>query len=276
MIVERVNSERLVLLGWSRAILMQIAHPLVATGVLEHSAFRGGMMQAAVRLHHTVSAMLSLVFGDQERRAAVIERIRAIHTRVHGTLTESVGPFPAGTRYSAEDPALLLWVHATLLDSTADIYTRLVAPLGRAELDTMCVESAPLVAELGGNADTTPLTWDALQRYLRSVEQSGVLVVSEDARILGNAVLAPRAAGVPLPLGRLHRLIAIGLLPPSVRDAYGFDWDARRDARFARAIRAVRAVRQVTPPPLAHWRVARRVTRRRYSAGDVTAADARR
>src|SRR5687767_8941419 len=106
MVVDRINSERVVLLGWSRAILMQLAHPLVAAGVLQHSTFKGGVVEAAARLHHTVSAMLSLTFADEARRTATLTQIRAIHRRVHGSLAAPAGPFPAGTRYSAEDPAL--------------------------------------------------------------------------------------------------------------------------------------------------------------------------
>ena len=108
LVVQRVNSERLVLLGWSRAILMQIAHPLIAAGVTQHSTFRGGVLDAAKRLHHTIAAMLSLTFGDDERRAAAVARIRGIHRSVNGALETAAGPFAAGSRYSAEDPALLL------------------------------------------------------------------------------------------------------------------------------------------------------------------------
>jgi uncharacterized protein (DUF2236 family) len=258
MIVERINRERVVLLGWSRAILMQIAHPLIAAGVIQHSSFRGGALQAAVRLHHTVSAMLSLTFGDEARRAAAIERIRTIHTTVNGTLTSGVGPFPAGTRYSAEDPALLLWVHATLLDSTADIYQRVVAPLTLDELDRLCVEAAPLLHALGGDRITTPRSWDALQRYLAGVLDSGVLAVSDEARELGTAVLTPRAAGLAVPFGGVHRLVALGLLPGSLRQQYGFEWDLRRERRFRHAVRTLRALRRVSPGIAAHWRVARR------------------
>jgi uncharacterized protein (DUF2236 family) len=258
MVVQRINSERLVLLGWSRAILLQLAHPLIAAGVVQHSSFRGGAVQAAVRLHHTVSAMLSLMFGDEERRAAAVARIRAIHTTVNGTLAVDAGPFRAGTPYSAEDPALLLWVHATLIDSTADIYQRVVAPLTRAELDALCVDSAPLLHELGGDPQATPRTWEALQNYMASVYDSGVLVVSDDARLIGNAVLSPRAAGLPVPLSGLQQLVTVGLLPPAVRRAYGFEWSAARERRFQRALATLHAMRRGTPRFIAHWRIARR------------------
>ena len=256
--MQRVNSERVVVLGWSRAILMQIAHPLIAAGVVQHSSFRGGVLQAAMRLHHTVGAMLSLMFGDQQRRSAAVARIAAIHTTVNGTLSAPVGPFPQGTRYSAEDPSLLLWVHATLLDSTADIYQRIVAPLSPADLDALCVEAAPLLEELGGDPVATPRDWPALQEYIARVQDSGALVVSDDARALGMAVLSPRAAGIPVPFSALQQLLTIGLLPPPVRAAYGFAWDAAREQRFARAMRVLRAARRVSPRFVTMWRDARR------------------
>jgi uncharacterized protein (DUF2236 family) len=100
----RINGERIVLLGWSRAILMQLAHPLVAAGVHDHSTFRHGPLTAATRLHETVKAMLALTFGDAQRSGAALDGIRAIHHRVHGALSHSIGPYLAGSRYSAEDP----------------------------------------------------------------------------------------------------------------------------------------------------------------------------
>jgi uncharacterized protein (DUF2236 family) len=265
-VIRRVSAERLVVLGWGRAILMQLAHPLVAAGVAGHSAFRGSVSEGAARLYHTVSAMLSLTFGDAIRREAALERIRAIHRTVHGTLAEAVGPFPAGTPYSAEDPALLLWVHATLLDSNAEIYQRLVAPLSTGELDALCDQSASLLVELGGDADTAPRTWRALRTYMDHVQQSGILAVIPAAREIGAGVLAPRAGGWPAPLSGLHRLIEVGLLPPAIRDAYGFEWNALREARFQRAMRIIRATRRLLPPALAYWRDARRSTARAASS----------
>jgi uncharacterized protein (DUF2236 family) len=256
-VVQRINSERVVVLGWSRAILLQVSHPLVAAGVIDHSAFRGGMVQAAARLHHTVNAMLALMFGDPGRRAAAVARIRAIHDTVHGSLESAVGPFAAGTRYSANDPALLLWVHATLLDSTADIYERVVAPLSDADRDGLCVDAAPLLHELGGDPAQTPVTWHALQAYLHAVYTSGVLHVGEDARALGHAVLAPRAAGVRVPFSSVQELLTVGLLPPDIRAAYGFPWTESHARRFARALRLLRTIRRGIPRPLAHWRMAR-------------------
>lgn len=257
-IIHRINSERVVVLGWSRAVLLQVAHPLIAAGIMGHSSFRGGALQAAIRLHHTVGALLSLTFGDARARATTVARIRTIHTTVNGTLAEAVGPFARGTRYSAEDPALLLWVHATLIDSSADIYSRVVEPLSPADLDAICREAAPLLYELGGDPATTPLTWHALQAYLDSVYASGVLTLSDEARQLGHAVLLPRAAGMVVPFSRTQALLTTGLLPPHIRDAYRFEWTPAHQRRFERAIARLRAMRQRAPRLIAHWRSARR------------------
>jgi uncharacterized protein (DUF2236 family) len=82
VVVHRINAERLVLLGWSRAILLQMAHPLVAAGVADHSHFRAGPITAARRLRDTIKAMLALSFGDAFEAGHAIAAIRAIpHAR---------------------------------------------------------------------------------------------------------------------------------------------------------------------------------------------------
>ena len=53
----------------------------------------------------------------------------SVHDRVHGELREAAGIFAARTPYSAHDPALLTWVHATLLDMNLRVYELVVAPL---------------------------------------------------------------------------------------------------------------------------------------------------
>lgn len=257
VVARKLNGERLVILSWSRAILLQMAHPLIAAGVARHSTFRGGAGAAARRAHHTIGAMLSLTFGDEEAREETLARIRSIHRRVNGTLPRATGSFPAGTPYSAEDPELLLWVHATLLDSIPDMYQRIVGPLTDAELDAFCRESAPTLVALGGDPHRAPLTWSALRQYVGDVYRSGVLAVGEDARGIAAAVLAPRVGGLPLPGVSIHRLITIGLLPSPIRDAYGFAWNHAHERRLQRALRALRVARRVMPDLLARWRDAR-------------------
>ena len=113
----RIHSERIVLLGWGRAILLQFAHPLVAASVAEHSPFRTETWGRLRRLRRTLAAMLRLTFGTPEEVARTAGSINAMHDRVHGRLGASAGVFPMGTPYSARDPSLLRWVHGTLVES---------------------------------------------------------------------------------------------------------------------------------------------------------------
>jgi uncharacterized protein (DUF2236 family) len=253
----KLNAERLVLFGWSRAILMQLAHPLVAAGVVDHSSFRKGPFTAAARLHHTVRAMLSLTFGTPEAQAATIEGIRAIHTRVTGELRQAVGPYPAGTIYRADDSDLLIWVHATLLDSIPLIYERMVGPLSDLERDQYCVEAEPVALALGARQSDIPTSWRALKRYLSAMDASGRLVVSAAARELAGAVLAPPFGRALAPLPTINRVVTVGLLPSGIRQQYGFDW-TNRDARsLERWTTRIRRLRPWLPPPVALWPEAR-------------------
>jgi uncharacterized protein (DUF2236 family) len=254
----RVNAERLMLFAWARAILMQFAHPLIASGVAEHSTFRGGAVAAAARLHHTVRAMLSLTFGDEGNKARTLETIRTIHRRVHGRLPEAVGPFAAGTPYSAEDPRLLLWVHATLLDSILPLYDRLIYPLSTADRDMYCVEAAPTAVALGAHDADVPRTWVALRRYVETMLASGTIVVGAQARELANALLIPSHSPLVWPAARLNRLVTIALLPARVREEYGYAWGPAAERRATLALGVMKAGRRSAPMWLAHWPEARR------------------
>jgi uncharacterized protein (DUF2236 family) len=263
----RINGERLAVLGWSRAILLQIAHPLIAAGVFEHSGFRASPLAAMQRLHHTTQAMLALTFGDEQRHRAAIDGIRRIHTRVNGTLREAVGPFPEGTRYSAEDPALLLWVHVTLIESMLLTYQLLVGRLTPQELDDYCAVSVSASVELGMREEDAPRTWDDLQRCLQRTYESGAIAVGPQARELADALLRTSLPGPLAPARWISGLLTIGLLPAPLREAYGLPWSEVRQRRYEQMAGLVRRLRRVTPAPVAVWADARRMNPPRFARG---------
>lgn len=257
-VARQLNRERVVLFGWSRAILMQLAHPLVAAGVAQHSTFRSGMFTAGFRLHHTVRAMLALTFGTESDRLDALDGIRTIHRRVNGTLTTGVGRFPAGTPYSAEDPSLVVWVHTTLLDSIPLVYDTLVGPLTPAQRDAYCVESAGVAIALGARDADVPRDQASVQRHIERTLASRSVAVGPDARALADAVLQPPLRLLTGPASAINRLITIGLLPEAFREQYGFTWTAQDARRFARACRWIRHARALAPDRIALWRDARR------------------
>lgn len=259
-ISQRVNAERIVVLGWTRAILLQLAHPLVAAGVAEHSSFGSSRLRAILRLHHTIRSMLALVFGDAAGRHRALETIRAIHRRVNGRLGSAVGIFPAGTPYSAEDAALVLWVHATLVESIPLTYELLVRPLTAADKDAYCEEAAPLAIDLGARPDDVPTTWAGTARYLARTYASGAIAVSPQARELARHVISPPFAWLVAPAAWATRLLAVGLLPSDLRCQYGFDWSAAQERMLPRVAAIVRAGRRLTPDAIALWPEAKRVS----------------
>ena len=256
---QRVNAERLVVLGWPRAILLQVAHPLVAAGVADHSNFGRSRVSAVVRLHHTLRAMLALGFGNDDERRGALAGIRAIHRRVNGTLREPTGIFPAGTRYSAEDPDLVLWVHVTLLESLPLTYDLLVRPMTADERDTYCVEAAQVAIDLGAHPDHIPRTWQAAQDYLARMYASGTIAVGPTACALAARVMAPLGS-IAAPFEWMNRILTVGMLPPSIRAAYGFTWTSRDIRQLQRVTTTMRTARRATPRVLALWPDARRVS----------------
>jgi uncharacterized protein (DUF2236 family) len=257
VIAHRINGERIVLAGWSRAILLQLAHPLVAAGVAEHSEFRGGALAAARRLQHTVRAMLDLAFGEPAAADATLARIRAIHRRVHGTLRGPVGPFAAGHPYSAEDPALVLWVHATLVESVLIVYERIIAPLSEADRDRYCEESAAVAVALGAREQDVPRRWEGLRAYVEAMSASGQLVVGPDARTLARPILFPPLRLLTAPAGWMNRLVTAGLLPAELRRQYGLSWTPWRSRGFAIVMRLLWLARKIVPFGWLRWRDAR-------------------
>jgi uncharacterized protein (DUF2236 family) len=254
----RINAERVLIIAWLRAILLQLAHPLIAAGVAEHSTFRGGSTSALFRLHQTIRAMLAISFGTPAQRQAAIDGIRAIHRRVRGRLPDACGPFAAGTQYSAEDSDLLLWVLATLIDSILLVYEQLVAPLTPDERDRYCAESADVAVALGADAKTTPRSWERLRVYIEQRYASGEIVVGARARALAASLVTPFTGSV----GRLAAtpilsLVAAGPLPPGIRSQYGFAWNPARQRRYLRLIDLFCAARSILPRRITWWKAAR-------------------
>ncbi|HSK08471.1 MAG TPA: oxygenase MpaB family protein [Vicinamibacterales bacterium] len=265
---ELIHRERTAVLGWGRAILLQFAHPLVAAGVSDHSGFSGSRLARVRRLHATVGAMLDVTFGDQARAQATADRINAIHRRVNGRLRGTAGPFPAGTPYSATDPELLLWVHATLLDSVPLAYEHFVGPLPAGHprpardqaptasltpRDRYCLESTPAARRLGIPEDMLIKTEAGLAAYMRGMLEGPAITVTPNARELARQLLYPPLTDPTRPSAWLVRLVTLGLLPPAIREAYRFRWTPSHERALGALSATLRRLLPLTPPLLRHW-----------------------
>jgi uncharacterized protein (DUF2236 family) len=253
----RINREGLMVLSGPRALLLELAHPLVAAGVAEHSDFR---RRPLGRLFRTVGVMTSLNFEPHGRARAAVQHTRLCHARVKGHLKADVGPYLAGTPYRADDALLQLWVLATLIDSVLAAYQHLVRPLTRAEKQAYYAGGQRLGRAFGIPPELMPPAYDDFECYVDAMLASDALTVSPAAREIVAALFAP-----PL-LGRAARLasfVSLGLTPPGLRAAFGFQWTERHERWHQRLGALSRRLRPWTPDPLcvhpqalwAEWRI---------------------
>ena len=257
----RLHREMVLLAGWGRAILLQIAHPLVAQGVADHSGFAAERWARVGRLKRTVEAMLALTFGTPEESGAAAAGINRIHDRVHGRLPQPAGGFASGSGYSAHDPALLAWVHVTLVDTFLLTYERFVAPLTPAERDRYCLEATVSAPLLGMTPNALPRTAAELSDCMERMLSSGEISVTDTARRLADEIVSRGLPWPARPLLALARLPTVGLLPSPIREAYGFEWTARQERALQLLSAASRRSLPLLPPLLRHWPAARRAAR---------------
>jgi uncharacterized protein (DUF2236 family) len=246
----KVNREIIVVAGWGRAILLQFAHPAIAAGVHDHSCLGGSLRSSVRRLQSTVGAMLSITFGDTEQMIAAAAGINAIHDRIYSRRG-------ADHAYSAHDPDLQRWVHATLLDSIQLTYERLVGPLSVHDRDRYCSDAAIMEPLMGMPAGWLPRTSADLDAYMDEMLSSGRIVVTDSSRALARAVLYPPKWYMAWPAFRAVQLLTIGTLPPSVREAYGFEWRARDRRAFARWTAMLRMSQRLLPRVAREWPMSR-------------------
>src|SRR6516165_3232630 len=125
-----IDKEAAIFLGAGRALLLQLAHPWIATAIAEHSRT---LTDPIGRFQRTFNVMFTMVFGTTEQALAAARRLHQRHAGISGRLTVALGPFAAGSRYQANDAAALYWVHATLIDTALIAYELVCPPLAAAE-----------------------------------------------------------------------------------------------------------------------------------------------
>lgn len=239
----RLDREAFLLLGAGpRALLLQIAHPAVAAGVADHSTFR---TDPWARLAGTLSSYLRIVYGTTTEARAEIRRLNLMHRTVRGTRED-------GGAYDAADPALRLWVHAALIDSTLAAADAWLGPLGTSARARLYDESIPVGRAFGIPATLLPADVATFDAYVAAMLGPGgpvrpgplardlavavlhpppgpairTLVAAASGVLTAPAVRAVSAAGNRLPAAAVAWLLwpAIGLLPAGIRAEYGLRW----------------------------------------------------
>lgn len=243
-----IFSERLLVLGGPTALLLQVAHPLVAAGVTDHSDYQSN---AGARLTGTLQATLTVTFGDTAQARDVAAAIGRRHAPVTGALTEDAGAHRAGARYDATDPALGLWVHSTLMWTGLQVYDRYKQPIDDTTRDALWQQAKPFAHAFGVPDHTIPADWAAFTDYFN--DTLATLHVGPAARAIAADVLHARLSP-PVPgAGHLARVITTDLLPPPLAAAYQLRRTGLTGAEIRAARTLVRTTRALLPDRAAHW-----------------------
>jgi uncharacterized protein (DUF2236 family) len=198
------------MIGGVAALLMQMLHPGALAGVWDHSNFRADMLG---RLRRTAQFVSGTTYGSTEQAERLIDRVRSIHDRVHGVL-------PDGTAYSANDPALLTWVHIAEVSSFLAAYLRYRNPdFPGAAQDRYLTETAIVARRLG--ATDVPATRAELALYFDAIRPR--LRADDRTRTVASVLLSQPAPNVALaPFGQLMLQGGVDLLPGWAADMHGF------------------------------------------------------
>lgn len=225
-IIRRVHREHVLALAGPRALLMQAAHPVAFTGFF---AATSALEDPYPRLARTADLIDTIVWGERDATDEATARVRSVHSRMRGRLVHDAGRFPAGTPWAADDPELLLWILATLVDSGLLVYERYVGALSREERELYWRDYRVLGRLFGLSDADMPTTLGDLEDYLSEMLDGDVLHVTEQARALAiRIVLQPPVPLAARPLLELANFATIGLLPPRLRRQYGLGWDPLR------------------------------------------------
>jgi uncharacterized protein (DUF2236 family) len=237
-VIRRVaNSPLVPLLGGGPAVLLQVAHPLVAVGVVRHSDYRNDLWR---RLLRTLQALYLIVYGSKQEAETAGAAVQAVHAHVQGTTSERLGRFPAGTRYTASDPALMLWVHATLVETSLATHRRFVRPLAADEEERYYREMATVAHLFGTPAAIIPSCLADFREYVRAQLSGPDLCVTDPAREVAAVILEAR---LPPPLRLIrpaHRLSCAALVPARLRKEYRLGWSRAHTAALALAAGSLR------------------------------------
>ena len=166
-----------------------------------------------------------------------------MHRRVRGELSEPAGRFPAGTPYAADDPELLLWILAAIVDSSLLVYGKYVRRLSRDEREAYWQDYKLIGAPVRAHRRRDARHDRGLRRLHGGMLESGDLHITPQARELAiEIVMRPPVPLRVRPLLELANQITVGLLPGEIRRGYGLSWDPARSVALHGGAEYVRRV----------------------------------
>jgi uncharacterized protein (DUF2236 family) len=241
----KVNREAAIFLGAGRALLLQLAHPWVATAIADHSKV---FADPIGRFHRTFRIMFTMVFGTLEQASRSARRLHQRHAAITGVMPVAAGPFLAGSCYWANEASALRWVHATLVETALIAHDLVLPPLSGEVRARYYAESRLFAALFGILQSDLPSNWEDFAAYGKAMSESETLTVVPAARAIAEQVLSRRTIGLRAP--RWYRAVTAGMLPPRLRNAFGLPYGQAEQQIADNAIAWIRRVYPALPERL--------------------------
>lgn len=232
--------------GSGRALLLQIAHPWVTRGVDEHSHTRHDPLGRAKR---TFTTVISIVYGNLEQAIHQARIVHSVHEKIRGKMAEHAGAFSRGSDYLANEANAMLWVHATLWDTSVMMHELFNGPLTPQEKHRF-YEETRLFAYMFGIPDAIlPRNWDEFMDYNRSMWNSDQLAVTDATRELAAFLFDPLHV-VLTPAMYWLKVVTAATLPPRLREEFRLPWGQRERFLFEQGRRVVSLAEPLVPAVL--------------------------
>jgi uncharacterized protein (DUF2236 family) len=211
----QISREPVLMLFGMRALLLQIAHPVVAQGVADHSSYRKNPFARGIR---TFQAVHAIVFGSRDSAIKTALAVHRTHARVYGQFKD---PLPQGFSrdYSARDPQALLWVAATLLDTSVFAYELCIKPLSDNDKEQYFQEGKRFGQLFGVPLSLYPATWQEFTQWMAHTIASDRIAVTPASRDIFQGLLF--STWLTRLLTPINRSIAAMTLPHKLKQQFG-------------------------------------------------------
>ena len=232
-------------LGAGRALLLQLAHPWVATAIAGHSRV---IADPIGRFHRTFRTMFTMVFGTLDQALGAARSLHRRHAAITGVMTRRAGSFVAGSRYWANETSALRWVYATLVETSLVAHDLVLPPLSSEERARYYAESHLFAAMFGIAQASLPSSFEDFTAFNKAMWESETLTVIPEARAVAEQVL--KATKVFIRPPKWYVAATAGMLPPRLRTAFRLTYGETEQRTAEFAIASIRHVYFALPERL--------------------------
>jgi uncharacterized protein (DUF2236 family) len=222
-------------------VIMQLALPAVAYGVLESPVDSGNVYKHPFKRARTTGTYLAAAtLGTDEDRALIRKEVDRVHALVRSTESSPLS-------YNAFDRRLQLWVAACLYRYYVDQHEFLYGPLDDDSAAAVYRDAKKLGTTLQVRDDMWPADRAAFDEYWKRSLEGLRIDPPVRKHLRGVAAMAFLPAPLRLIAGRFNLFATAGFLPAEFRSQMRLSWTAGQQRRFEWLLTALRLADRVIP-----------------------------